>query len=230
MMLFPGIRLERGGRWNRLAFARDLPVLSSAPVGGGDVRARCVVNLCVDGPGAHTACEGPEATVAELAAVHGWPGRVVGFMTGVAAARLGVVPPGACGMTWAALATAGVSNAHRATDLASPRDEPAGAGVRRPGTINVIAVTRQGLTPAARAEALTLVAEAKASVLADLAITAAASEQIATGTGTDAVAIVAGDGEDTPFTGYHTASGRQLVAAVREAIRGSLRLGERMPP
>lgn len=214
MELAPGVDLERHPSWNALAFACERPVLSSAPVGGGDTRARRVVNLCVDGPGARKACDDPAATFASLAAERGWSGPLVGLMTGVAAARLGLARHAHRGVEWLALATAGTSNSHRAGDRPVPG--------RGPGTINVVAVTPLGLTAAARVEAVALIAEAKAGLLADLGITAAGSGRIATGTGTDAVVVVCGDDDDTPYTGYHTRCGYNLVAAVRAALARSL--------
>lgn len=217
-MLLPGIRLERGTAWNAVVFDAARPTLSSAPVGGGDATARRIVNLCVSGPDARAQCDDPAATFTRLAAVHGWAGPIVGLMTGVAAARLGVSRGSRHAPTWAALATAGVGNTHRA-------GEPLPAGIEErdgPGTINVIAVSAHGLTAAARAEALALTAEAKTGLLAELGITVGKSDRIATGTGTDALAIACADDDDMPFTGYHTRSGQQLVAAVREAIRRSL--------
>ena len=218
MRVAPGIVLERDARWNALAFDRERPVLSSAPVGGGDVRARRVVNLCVDGPDVRALCDDPAAAFAGLAAEHGWAGPVVGMMTGVSARRLAHAGHGDDGAGWCVLATAGTRNAHRAGGPPVPAD---GAG-----TINVIAATAQGLTAAARAEALALVAEAKAAVLADLGVSAAAGGDVATGTGTDAAAIVAGDGGDVAYTGYHTESGQRLVRAVQGAIRQSLAAGD----
>lgn len=211
----PGVRLERHARWTALAFAHERPVLSSAPVGGGDVRARRVVNLCVDGPDARTLCDAPRRTFERLAREHGWAGPLVGMMTGVSQRHLGVVGDAHADAGWTVLATAGIRNAHRAGGPPAPAD---GAG-----TINIVAVTAQGLTAGARAEALALAAEAKAAVLADLGVRATGGDAAATGTGTDAIAIVGADGDDVAYTGYHTASGQALAAAVQAAIRRSRR-------
>lgn len=219
MELAPGVDLERHPAWNALAFARERPVLSSAPVGGGDTRARRVVNLCVAGAGARSACNEPARAFATLAAERGWSGPLVGLMTAVSAAHLGLARHPDQDVEWLALATAGTRNAHHAGDAPPPADGP--------GTINVVAVTPRGLTAAARVEAVALVAEARTGLLADLGVTAAGSDRTATGTGTDAIAVVAGDDDDTPYTGYHTASGYSLVVAVREAIAHSL--GRQLP-
>lgn len=209
----PGLILEAHPRWNAVVFPRPRPVLSSAPVNGGETLARRVVNLCVGGPGSQAACQDPAGTFADLAAEQGWTGPVVGLMTGVVAPRAATTQQQA-GEGWFVLASAGTNNAHRAGD---PAPDPAG-----PGTINVVAVTGLGLSAAARAEALALVAEAKAGLLADLGIRVPGTGRLATGTGTDATAIVGGEGATRPYTGYHTRSGQMLVAAVREAVAASL--------
>ncbi len=222
--LLPGVWLERAPRWNALVFGTERPTLSSAPVGGGEVHARRVVNLSVSGDEAHAQCDDPATAFEQLAAGQDWRGKAVGLMTGVAADHLGVAQAGPPNAAWAVLATVGVRNTHRA---GAPASGPcAQRDVHGPGTINVIAATPQGLTPAARAEAIALVAETKAGLLADLGIRVEGAGQIATGTGTDAVAITSADGADTPYTGYYTASGQALIAAVREAMRASLAGGE----
>ena len=212
-----GVSLERTGRWSALAFAEPRPVLSSAPVRGGDTRARRIVNLSVDGPDVRALCDDPAGGFHRLVSARGWTGPVVGLMTGVAAERLGLARTAVEKITWHVLATVGLRNAHRAGECPPSHD---GAG-----TINLIAYTPQGLTPGARAEALMLMTEAKTAALADHAIVSASSDRIATGTGTDAAAIACDDGDDAPYTGYHTASGQALVDAVHRAMAMSLASG-----
>lgn len=214
---FPGVRLLRHSDWNTLEFATPRPVLSSAPVGGGDVTARRIVNLCVNGPDARALCDDPQACFDRLAVAHGWRGRTVGLMTGVRAQRLGTVLHRIGDAAWLVLATVGTSNAHRAGRSPVP---PAGAG-----TINLIAFTPRGLTAAARAEALMLATEARCATLGDRGIESVNGQGRATGTGTDALAIACEPGDDTPWTGYHTDSGHCLALAVQTAIGLSLEGG-----
>lgn len=212
-----GVSHACDARWNALLFDEPRPVLSSAPVGGGDVRADRVMNLCVDGPDVVAACDDPAGTFAAIARMQGWRGSTVGLMTGVAAGNAGMARESRDGIEWVVLATVGFRNAHRA---GGPAVEHSGVG-----TINIVAVTSLALSAAARAEALALVAETKAAVLADHGIVGAGGGT-ATGTGTDAVAIVGAPGDaDTPYTGYHTVSGRCLVAAVIGAMGWSMEAG-----
>lgn len=214
---FNGVRLLHRADWNALAFVTPQPVLSSAPVGGGDVLADRIVNLCVNGPDVRAHCDDPHACFATLAAAHAWPGHTVGLMTGVRATQLGAALHRIGDMTWLVLATVGTSNAHRAGQSPVP---PAGAG-----TINLIAFTPQGLTAAARAEALMLATESRCATLADRGIESVNGQGPATGTGTDALAIACTPGDDTPWTGYHTDSGYCLALAVQTAIGLSLEGG-----
>lgn len=213
---FAGVRLLRHPDWNTLEFAAPWPVLSSAPVGGGDVTADRIVNLCVDGPDVRAHCDDPWACFDHLAAAHGWRGRTVGLMTGVRAQRLGTALHRIGNTAWLALATVGTSNAHRAGRQPVPS---AGAGA---GTINLIAFTPQRLAAAARTEALMLATEARCAALADHGIESVNNQGPATGTGTDAIAIACAPGGETPWTGYHTDSGYCLARAVQHAIALSL--------
>lgn len=214
---FDSVQLLHHPDWNALAFATPRPVLSSAAVGGGDGMASRIVNLCVDGPDARALCDDPQACFERLSAAHGWRGRTVGLMTGVGAQRLGTALHRAGRIAWLALATVGTSNAHRA---GRPPVPPAGAG-----TINLIAFTPQGLTAAARAEALMLATETRCAALADHGIESINGQGPATGTGTDAIAIACDSGDDTPWTGYHTDSGYCLARAIQDAIGLSLEGG-----
>lgn len=163
------------------------------------------------------ACDDPRGCFEAIGRENGWRGSTVGLMTGVAADDAGSARESDDAVEWLVLATVGFSNAHRA---GWPAVDHAG-----PGTINVVAASSLALTAAARAEALALVAETKAVVLAEHGIVAAGGGT-ATGTGTDAVAIVGAPGEaDTPSSGYHTISGRCLTAAVIRAMERSMQVG-----
>lgn len=209
-----GVEILRTRAWNAVAFDCPRPVLSSAPVNGGDTVTMRIVNLCVDGPDVMRYCDDPVGSFRDLAAEQQWSGNTVGMMTGVSASRLGVGRSGRDGVSWLVLATLGYSNAHRAGEAPVPAT---GAG-----TINIIAVASAALPAPARAEAVMLVTETKCAFLADAGIDSVNGRGQATGTGTDAVAIAGGTGEPLQYTGYHTASGLALARATREALARSL--------
>ena len=116
-----------------------------------------------------------------------------------------------------ALVTAGVrGNAMRAS-----KDE----GVYyQHGTINIIVLTNRRLTPNAMARAIIAATEAKSVALLDLDIRSAYNplDFRASGTGTDNVLVVQGEGPVEHFAGGHTKMGeliaRAVYAGVTEAI------------
>lgn len=107
------------------------------------------------------------------------------------------------------LATVGLSNAERiGTRL------PVAAAMA--GTINVLVATLTGLTEAARLEALAMAAQARTVAVLEAGIVLPTG--LATGTGTDCIAVVAPEG-GTAFAGLHTALGEAIGGAVLGAVR-----------
>ena len=113
------------------------------------------------------------------------------------------------GVTATAVATVGLSNAERiGTRMAY---DPASFG-----TINVALRLSAGLTQAALIETLAIVAQARTVAVAELGFRLPTG--IATGTGTDCIAVAAPAG-DTAFAGMHTAVGVAAGRAVYDAVR-----------
>jgi ABC-type Fe3+-hydroxamate transport system substrate-binding protein/adenosylcobinamide amidohydrolase len=120
-------------------------------------------------------------------------------------------------MTVYALVTAGVSsNAVRMSTDTGRYYEP--------GTINIILMTNMKLTPRAMTRAIISATEAKTASLQDLDIRSSylPLTAAATGTGTDNIIVVQGDGPVIDTTGGHSKMGeliaRAAYAGVREAI------------
>ena len=79
------------------------------------------------------------------------------------------------------------------------------------------------LTPGVMVEALMVVTEAKAAVLEEQGIRSPVSGALATGTGTDALAIFGRDGGPTPrYAGKHTLLGETLGRLACSAIADSV--------
>lgn len=123
----------------------------------------------------------------------------------------------------AALVTAGVkSNALRiGVDKAG--------GVEREGkfepigTINTILLTNASLTESALVRAIITVTEAKTIALQDLDIRSTYTPDLqATGTGTDHIVIVSGDGPKISYTGGHCKMGELIAKAVTSATREAI--------
>jgi len=121
-----------------------------------------------------------------------------------------------------ALVTAGLSNAVRVGDTPGPL-----AGW---GTINIACHVSVPLTATALVEALAVVVEARTTAVIDARVRSRRSEGIATGTGTDCVAVLAPESmrasgaasEAAPYAGKHTAIGHVIGDAVLRATEAAI--------
>ncbi|MEE9367615.1 MAG: adenosylcobinamide amidohydrolase [Pontiella sp.] len=214
-----GISLDHTGEHIRIEFDTPRRVLSSAVLNGGAVRASHLLNLKVNGDS--RAIEPPEKTLAAYCVDAGWRGTTVGMMTATSMDSLRVAKESADGIEIAVLATSGLSNPRRAGDRAECRrmvmeSEPV-------GTINIIAITSAILTDAAMVEALMIVTEAKSAVLQEADVRSPVSSGIATGTGTDAIAVVSGHGpQEVRYCGKHVLFGEILGRLAASAVRLSI--------
>lgn len=218
-----GCKIEHSGSHVHIHFDAPRPVLSSAVLKGGYVHADSLVNLKVQGRGCrpedglHT----PEEVIADHCRIMRWTGRTVGMMTAASMKSLRIVMQEEGPASVAALITSGLSNARCAGDTADCRTltmEPELAG-----TINVVLVTNLNLTPAAMVEAIAVATEAKASVLQSAGVKSRVSSNLATGTGTDSVAIVCkGGGPAVKYCGKHVLVGELIGRSVKQALEESI--------
>jgi adenosylcobinamide amidohydrolase len=154
---------------------RPLLAVSSAPAGGGIGPRSWVVNATV--PMSYPRTD-PDRHLAELADREGLAGRGVGMLTGVDVADRVVGRDG--GVTVVATVGIGTAGMAAAADGDHRRLPPV-------GTINLIGYVPRRLSEAALVNAVYTVAEAKAQALWSLGIEA-------TGTATDAICVLCGDG------------------------------------
>lgn len=127
-----------------------------------------------------------------------------------------------------AIATAGVEgNAGCAGDPAQWHEGEQGYVPvhATPGTINIILLFHQAISPAALARSVVTMTEGKSAALAELAIPSRYSEKLATGTGTDQYAVATPLAEDPRFhwTGHHAKLGELVGVAIRKAVLEALR-------
>lgn len=198
-------------------------VLSSAVLNGGLVRASHIINLKVEKnvDGRLTSFEPSDITLTKYCRERGWRGEVVGMMTAATMDSFRQVQRVESNVEVTALVTVGISNAKRAGELAECREMGSVHGEK--GTINLIILTNAQLTHAALVESIITVTEAKSAALQDLGVKNPVTGSPATGTGTDAVAIVSGFGpERVCYCGKHMIFGEMLASTVIEAITASL--------
>jgi adenosylcobinamide amidohydrolase len=127
-------------------------------------------------------------------------------------------------LTVTVLATAGVTgNALRAgSDVGA---------YSPPGTINLIILSNRKLSPGAMANAVIYATEAKTAALWSMDVRSVQTGLInpATGTGTDSVVVVSGEGKDIVYSGGHTKFGQLMSEAVLEAVKKAIFLQNGLP-
>jgi adenosylcobinamide amidohydrolase len=206
-----------------IRLSQSRPVLSSAPYNGGWIEAQHLLILKVAEN--FSGSKGPFQPLADTfrnyCRQQGWHGVTTGMMTSARMRSFRCVRRSKMGVDITTLVTAGLSNARRSGDPAEYRtfDE---TGITA-GTINIILMTNATLSPAAQVEAVMVATEAKAAVLQDLGTSSPVTGKTATGTGTDAVAVVSGvSAPKLVFCGKHTLFGEMLASATMEALLSSL--------
>ncbi|MDX1757046.1 MAG: adenosylcobinamide amidohydrolase [Marinobacter sp.] len=206
-----GIKVCHTDRHVSLSWNGVRPCLSSAPHNGGYCLANRVLNLRVEGS---EVIQPPEQSLQQYADNQGWDGETVGLMTAAPMSSLHCLSDQYSGESLALWVTCGLDNARRAGDPA----DWAGEVTPPPGTINTVFATSLGLSPATMAELLMVLTEAKCAVLQEAGVTSPVSGGIATGTGTDAIAIVSGHGRSERWAGKHTLLGERAAKLMMRAL------------
>lgn len=197
-----------------VAFPTPSRVLSWAPLNGGLVEARTILNHQVD-IHASSFLE-PQASLAALAQSLSVESPTVGLMTGVLMDRLVRTTLQVEAVTLECFATVGLSNALAVGDPATYSEQP--------GTINIIVACNQALAPSALVEAVQIVTEAKVQALYAAKIRSTVSDTLATGTGTDCVAVACSLCTPTyQYCGKHTHLGELLGRVVGQTMKEGLR-------
>jgi len=212
-------KLQHNGDHMHVAFSSPQRVMSSAILNGGLVKADHIVNQKV--PQDSFSCEAPDKSLRDYASTQGWEGNVVGMMTAASMNSFRIEQACIEGVDIAVLVTTGINNARRAGDKADIQEL---LGVTKEvGTINLILICSARLTDAAMLEAVMVATEGKAAALQDAAVLSPISGRLATGTGTDAIAVVSGNGpQEIEFCGKHVllgeCIGRLVIAAVTRSL------------
>jgi adenosylcobinamide hydrolase len=204
-------------------------VLSSAPKAGGITRARYILNHQVAAKsigrddramGVGVRCADPARTLSKLAISLGIRDKFVGLMTAVSLADLVTVRE-ANGQIWVeGFVTVGPSNAVRAGEPVTLSRLPDGRA--HSGTINLILVTNARLSASAMVGMVQVATEAKTAVLLHAKVKSWMGRPGATGTGTDAVVVVSGNGPPLRYSGTHTILGELVGRVIGTAVAEGL--------
>lgn len=216
------MRLSRSDSHTVLRWQGPRHVLSSAVLNGGLAETECLLNMRVDG--SEASCS-PEQSLAELVLAEGLPANTVGMMTSASLNSCRLVQQRWRGGELWVLLSSGLSNARCAGDPSDWR-EP----LYQPGTINTAIITSLQLSLATQLELLSIATQAQTVALREAGIRSAVSDALATGTGTDATALVTAPATSSAsksaasvrWAGLHTELAEVLSVALIEALSASI--------
>lgn len=200
-------RLTLDPPWLTLDLGAEMPVLSWAVNRPGLTRARHILWREVRNGDLPVGLDVEDWLARELAA-RGAQDAVC-FLTSCRIAAHTQATATADGITAQAVATVGLSNA----ESVGARLPPASHGW---GTINIAVQLDCGLTEAARLEVLSIVTQARTAAVMETGLRLVTG--IATGTGTDCIAVAAPEGA-LRYAGLHTGAGEAVGRAVHQAVR-----------
>ena len=201
-----------------LQWSQPRPCLSSAVFNGGLCEARSLLNLRVNGDPVSPLLP-PEQSLHQAATDLNLPGPTIGLMTSASMDSFRYRQTEYGGHTIAILLSCGLGNARRAGD---PADWLGDSSPPR-GTINSVLISDLQWSVASQAELLALLTEAKAAALEEMGINSPLSGRPATGTGTDATAIIGGHGRAERWCGKHTKLGEIIALLYMDALCSSIR-------
>lgn len=218
-------KLQHNDDHIHVVFSSPQRILSSAILNGGLMKADHIVNRKV--PKHSSSCEAPERSLSDYAKAQDWQGCVVGMMTAASMNSLRIEQVCVEGVDIAVLVTTGMSNARRAGDKADI--QALLSTTHEVGTINLILIFSAQLTDAAMVEAMMIATEAKVAALQNTGILSPVSGLFATGTGTDAIAVVSGEGsQEIKFCGKHVLLGEWIGRLVIAAVTSSLEFAQKV--
>ena len=233
MRKLPRYAMQTSFRVRRKTLVVDLgrcrSVLSSAPRAGGVAQARYILNhqvaakpigLVDHGIGASVRCADPARMLSKLAASLGIDDKFVGLMTAVSLTDLVTVREANENIWVEGFVTVGTSNAVRAGESVTPKQRT--SSETHPGTINLILVTNARLSASAMVGVVQVATEAKTAVLLRAKVKSWTGRLGATGTGTDAVVVVSGDGPFQRYSGTHTLLGELVGRVIETAVTAGL--------
>ena len=246
---FDAIELHRLDKFVALRFLSPHRVISNSLDNGGIVDGLDMVynHQCCEPAGplsrhpSRAVLEHPDLYAAALLERHGFGGlRAAQLGTAANMGNLAVALEQYRDIAVLAVATGGVEgNAARAGDPAAgyefdgryepiSREQPPAHG-----TINVMITINQPLLDGALVRAVMTASEAKSATLHELSVPSRYSPGLATGTGTDQIAVCAPHrGTSAPLrgAGHHTTAGELIGKAVRRALGETLLFQNGMHP
>lgn len=213
----PAPELSECGKWLCVNFDVPHAIKSWAVLGGGTEEARAVLWRQVTDGELPLGLDPQAYLIGQIEAHYGhdpvpWP--IVGFLTGTRLVGYTEAFLSRSAIWARCIATVGLNNALRVGDPPTP-------AAWHPGTINILVQTSVPLTDLAAIEALSIVAEARTVAVLEGGIQSTAGIGLASGTGTDCIAVASPRASDTAalaYAGKHTVLGHLIGATAYEAV------------
>ncbi len=201
-----------------ITFSSPRRVLSSAPYSGGFYKTDTIVNLRTSSR--KTDKYSPNILISDFLKKKTLNTHAVGFLTAAQLEFAQFIYLNEKDIKIFAIVTGGASNALNIAEK-SPTVFT-GEAFPTAGTVNIIIITNARLSSDCYVSTVITATEAKSAALFDLQVKSVITGNQATGTGTDAVAIVSGDGMDIQYAGGHTQYGQLLGEAVYTGVKKAL--------
>jgi adenosylcobinamide amidohydrolase len=202
-----------------LSFPAPVHALSWAILNGGFCYADHIINHRVRGSDEGFSTE-PRSWLQSAAADLKLYGNVVAMATAIGMENLSEVSLSGGGAEITCFATVGCGNGLSAGDPASVMmEDPAQPSLH---TINMILTVEPGLSNEAMVEAIQIATEGRVRALYEAGIQSSASNLLATGTGTDCIAIVSLSAARKVYCGKHTKLGELIGLAAYTAVKRGL--------
>ena len=205
-----------------VSFSAPVRALSWAVLNGGFCYADHIINHRVSGSdGAF--CTQPRSWLRRAAVDLGLHGKIVAMATAVEMENLSQTLISGGGAEVTCFATVGCGNGLSAGDPASVMmEDPAQPSLH---TINMILTVQPGLSDEAMVEAIQIATEGRVRALYEAGIQSSASNLLATGTGTDCIAVVSVNAARETYCGKHTKLGELIGLAAYTAVKKGLMKG-----
>jgi adenosylcobinamide amidohydrolase len=202
-----------------VSFSAPVRALSWAVLNGGFCYADHIINHRVRGKDG-VFCTEPRSWLRRAAAGLGLHGMIVAMATAVEMENLSQASIICGGAEVTCFATVGCGNGLAVGDPASmTMEDPAQASLH---TINMILTVQPGLSDEAMVEAIQVATEGRVRALYEAGIQSSASNLLATGTGTDCIAIVSLNAARATYCGKHTKLGELIGLAAYTAVKRGL--------
>jgi alpha-ribazole phosphatase CobZ len=210
MIFFDDIKIDVNREHIVIESKKPIKVLSSAPINGGLRFSNKIINLWI-----------PEDFYYDPIAYYknkNVDSNAVCLMTGADLMKTGIVKKESSNIKVLAITTAGISNASSITDWNIIKNSTSNIG-----TINIIVIVDREMTEGCMVNAITTITEAKCKVLSSFDIRSVKSYEQATGTSSDALAIVSlGKGDALEYAGSATELGWLIASCVEDALKNTL--------